>query len=96
MEKKAEVNAKMRAFRDKSPDVAVADDVLMGSDDVKADLLREKKLEEERQRRREEFERARDAERVNRRKELERREEGTIEMLKKMAAERFGNAAQKS
>ena len=92
LEKKKEMNAKMRAFRDKSPDVTVPDDQLIGGDDIKLQILREKKIEEERQRRREEFERAKDAERLNRRRELEKREEGTMDMLKRLAAERFGNA----
>ena len=92
MEKKADVNAKMREFRDKSPDITISDNQLMGGDDVRGEILRQKRIAEERQRRREEYERGREAERVNRRRELEKREEGTMEMLKKMAAERFGSA----
>ena len=64
----------------------------MGGDDIKADLLREKQRERERELRRNEAQRAKEAERLLRRSDLEKREEGTIEMLKKLAQERWGNA----
>jgi len=86
------VTAAHRAFRDKSPDITVSDATLMGGDDIKADLLREKQRERERELRRDESQRAREAERLLRRSELEKREDDTIEMLKKLAQERWGNA----
>ena len=60
----------------------------MGGDDIKADLLRQKKIEAEREARRDEIRRARDAERSERQRELAKREEGTMEMLKRLAQER--------
>jgi hypothetical protein len=71
--------------------VTISDSTLMGGDDIKAELLRQKRIEAERETRRDEVWRAREAERSERRKELEKRESGTMEMLKKMAQERFGN-----
>jgi hypothetical protein len=64
----------------------------MGGDDIKADLLRQKRIEAEREARRDEVSRAREAEKMERRRELARREDGTMEMLKKLAQERFGGA----
>jgi len=93
MEKRAEVNAKMRAFREKSPEVTVSDETLMGGDDVKAELLREKRIEREREARREEIQRGRETERMNRQRELEKREGDTMEMLKKLAQERWGESS---
>ena len=92
LEKRKEVTAAHRAFRDKSPDITVSDATLMGGDDIKADLLKEKQRERERELRRDEAQRAREAERLLRRSELEKREGDTIEMLKKLAQERWGNA----
>ena len=86
------MTAAHRAFRDKSPDITVSDATLMGGDDIKADLLKEKQRERERELRRDEAQRAREAERLLRRSELEKREDGTREMLKKLAQERWGNA----
>jgi hypothetical protein len=62
----------------------------MGGDDVRAELMREKRREAEREARREEIARGREAERLKRRSDLEKREDGTMEMLKKMAEERWG------
>lgn len=62
----------------------------MGGDDIKADLLRQKKIEADRQARRDEAYRLKEAEKMQRRKELEKREDGTMEMLKKLAQERYG------
>jgi hypothetical protein len=90
IEKKAEINAANRAFRDKSPDITVEDSTLMGGDEIKADLLRQKRIEAEREARREEYLRTRDAERMERQRELAKREDGTMEMLKKLAQERYG------
>jgi hypothetical protein len=62
----------------------------MGGDDIKADLLRQKRIEAERQARRDEAYRLREAEKIQRRTELEKREDGTMEMLKRLAQERYG------
>jgi hypothetical protein len=62
----------------------------MGEDDVKAELLRQRKIEADREARRDEIWRAKEAERIERRRRWEKRESGTMEMLKKMAEERFG------
>ena len=91
LEKRREVSAANRAFRDKSPDISISDATLLGGDDIKADFLREKQKEKERELRREEAQRAKDAERLMRRSDLEKREAGTMEMLKKLAQERWGN-----
>lgn len=64
----------------------------MGGDEIKADLLRQKRIEAEREARRDEIWRAREAEKTGRRRELAKREDDTIEMLKKLAQERFGGA----
>jgi hypothetical protein len=90
LEKRAETNAANRSFREKSPDVGVPDATLMGGDDVRAELMREKRREAEREARREEIARGREAERLKRRSDLEKREDGTMEMLKKLAEERWG------
>jgi hypothetical protein len=80
----------MRSFRDRSPEATVPDETLIGgSDDVKAEILKERKREAQRELRREEIARGREAEMGDRRRELERREERTMEMLKGMAAERW-------
>ena len=93
LEKKAEISAVHRSFRDKSPEITISDSTLMGGDDIKADLLRQKRIEAEREARRDEILRAREAERTERQRELAKREDGTMEMLKKLAQERFGGAA---
>jgi hypothetical protein len=80
----------MRAFRDKSPEITVSDATLMGGDDIKADLLREKAIEAAKEARRDEIYRAKEAERLTRQSDLEKRENGTMEMLKKMAQEQWG------
>ena len=91
LEKRKEVSAAHRAFRDKSPDITVSDATLMGGDDIKAELMREKQRERERELRRDEAARAREAERLLRRSDLEKREENTMDMLKKLAQERWGS-----
>jgi hypothetical protein len=90
MEKRAETNAANRAFREKSPEVTVSDATLMGGDDIKADLLNQKRIEAAREARREEIQRSKEAERLKRRSDLEKREDGTMEMLKRLAEERWG------
>lgn len=90
LEKKAEVAAAHRAFREKSPEATIPERDLMGGDDIKAELLRQKRIDAERQARRDEAYRLRETEKMQRRKELEKREDGTMEMLKRLAQERYG------
>lgn len=61
----------------------------MGGDDIKGELLRQKRIEGEREARRDEVRRARETEHAERRRELAKREAGTMEMLKKLAEERY-------
>jgi len=91
LEKRAEIKAVHRSFRDKSPEITVSDDVLMGGDEIKADLLRQKRIEKEREARRDESYRLKEAERLQRTSELNRREQSTMDMLKKLAQERYGS-----
>jgi len=90
LEKKAEISAAHRAFREKSPEATVPEKEFMGGDDIKAELLRQRRIEAERQARRDEAYRLKEAEKIQRRRELEKREDGTIEMLKMLAQERYG------
>ncbi|KAI0836291.1 hypothetical protein F5Y06DRAFT_273851 [Hypoxylon sp. FL0890] len=96
LEKKREVNDKMRAFRERSPGggAEVAEAELMGGGDGVAEYKRMKAVAErrktEREVRREEEVRAREREREERVREYRRKEEGTMEVLKRIARERFG------
>ena len=65
----------------------------MGGDNIKADLMRQKRIEAERQARRDEAYRLREAEKIQRRRDLEKREDGTMEMLKRLAQERYGTGS---
>jgi hypothetical protein len=95
MEKKKEVNEKMKSFREKSPGAAeVPDTELMGGGDgvgeykkMKQELERKKN---ERELRKEEILRARMVEREERLSEYRAKEEGTMTMLKALAKQRFG------
>ena len=95
LEKKREVNEKMKSFREKSPGAAdVPDAELMGGGDgvgeykkMKQDFERKKN---ERELRKEEILRARMAEREERLSEYRAKEEGTMAMLKQLAKQRFG------
>lgn len=95
LEKKEEVNEKMKSFREKSPGAAeVPDAELMGGSDsiegykkAKDDFERKKN---ERELRKEEIMRARAAEREERLQEYRAKEEGTMSMLKALAKQRFG------
>ncbi|OTB11128.1 hypothetical protein K445DRAFT_322317 [Daldinia sp. EC12] len=99
LEKKREVNEKMRGFREKSPgaigEVGEAELMGGGGDDSIAEYKRLKAAAErrktEREIRREEEARIRAAEREDRVKEYRRREEDTIEVLRRIARERFGS-----
>lgn len=95
LEKKAAVNEKMKAFRERSPAVEeVPDGELMGGGDGVGEFKAAKKEFErkqtEREIRREEVLRARAAEREERLKEYRSKEEGTMEMLRALAKSRFG------
>ncbi|KAK3349897.1 hypothetical protein B0T25DRAFT_251030 [Lasiosphaeria hispida] len=96
LEKRQAVNEKMRAFRDPSPggdEVADADLVGGGEGgigDYKRMLATEKQKLTERQQRREEVQRARNAERDERIRVYREREEGTMEKLRELARRRFG------
>lgn len=91
LEKRAEVNAKMKGFREGSPGGEADEGTLMG--EGAGDSLKEiKKAEEaqkrkksEREARREEIWRARMAEREERVREYREREEGTVAMLRELA-----------
>ena len=95
LEKKKEVNEKMKSFREKSPGAAeVPDAELMGGGDsiegykkVKQEFERKKN---ERELRKEEILRAWMAEREERLQEYRSKEEGTMSMLKALAKQRFG------
>ncbi|KAK0640968.1 hypothetical protein B0T16DRAFT_205135 [Cercophora newfieldiana] len=94
LEKRKEVNEKMKAFREPSPGDEVPEEDLVGVGggiaDYKRMLAEEKQKVSERQQRREEMERARNAERDERIKAYREREEGTIEKLRELARQRFG------
>jgi hypothetical protein len=95
LEKKKEVNEKMKSFRERSPGAAeVPDSELMGGGDgageykkMKAEFERKKN---ERELRKEEILRARMAEREERLSEYRAKEENTMAMLKSLAKQRFG------
>ncbi|UNI22631.1 hypothetical protein JDV02_008500 [Purpureocillium takamizusanense] len=97
LEKRREVNDKMRQFRDKSPDGgggAENEQEVMGGgdslDEYKRAKEREQKRKSERQIRREEMERARREEMEARRRAWQEREDGTVSMLRELAKQRFG------
>lgn len=96
LEKKREVNDKMRSFRNKSPGGVgeVAEAELLGGGDEVAELKRAqeaaKRKRSEREVRREEEARARAAEREVRVEEYKRKEESTMQVLRQIARERFG------
>jgi len=96
LEKRKEVNDKMRSFREKSPGGdEVADDELVGGgeDDIttyKRALTAERQKASERVSRREEIDRARAAERQQRIEACREKEERTREKLRELARARFG------
>ncbi|EKD15852.1 hypothetical protein MBM_05863 [Drepanopeziza brunnea f. sp. 'multigermtubi' MB_m1] len=95
LEKKKEVNEKMKSFREKSPGAAeVPDRELMGGGDGIESYKQEKEKFErkknERELRKEEMLRARMAEREERLQEYRTKEEGTMAMLKALAKQNFG------
>jgi hypothetical protein len=96
LEKKAEVNAKMQSFRERSPGAAVEvpESELLGGgdgiDEYKAAKQEYERKKNEREVRKEELLRARLKEREERLEEYRAKEEGTMAMLKAIAKERFG------
>ncbi|KAK8100714.1 hypothetical protein PG999_011088 [Apiospora kogelbergensis] len=97
LEKKREVNEKLKSFRERSPGGAaevVDDKELMGGGDSVAEYKQAKAAAErrktERELRREEIERARAAEREEKLREYREREEDTMAVFKEMARQRFG------
>jgi hypothetical protein len=95
LEKKKEVNEKMRAFREPSPGGEVPEEDLIGDGeggiaDYKRMMAQEKQKVSERQQRREEVERARNAERDERIRAYKDKEEATREMLRQLAKRQFG------
>ena len=95
LEKKKEVNEKMRSFRERSPGAAdVPDTEMMGGGDSVGDLKRLKQEAErkktEREIRKEEILRARMAEREERLGEYRAKEDRTMDMFKALAKQRFG------
>ncbi|RDW66164.1 hypothetical protein BP6252_09799 [Coleophoma cylindrospora] len=95
LEKKKEVNEKMKSFRERSPGaVEVPDTELMGGGDGIDSYKKEKKEFErkknERELRKEEILRARQAEREERLQEYRQKEDSTMAMLKALAKQKFG------
>ncbi|KAI1759243.1 hypothetical protein GGR53DRAFT_165642 [Hypoxylon sp. FL1150] len=98
LEKKQEVNDKMRSFRNRSPggvgEVGEAELMGSGGGDEVAEYKRAqeaaRRKRSEREVRREEEARARAAEREVRIEEYRRKEESTMEVLRQIARERFG------
>lgn len=92
LEKKKELNDKMRSFRERSPVDEVDDSTLMGGGNEslaqrKAAMERKKN---DRELRREQNLKAKMAEREERFKGIRAKEERTMAMLKSLAASRFG------
>ena len=97
LEKKQQVNDKMREFRENSPgvgEVPGGERELMGGGDsleeYKQMKEREKRRKTDREIRREEVERAKREEMEKRREAWQEREEGTVSMLRELAKQRFG------
>lgn len=95
LEKKRETTSTLQSFRDakESGDTEVAESDLMGDDGI--DMYKKKKKEQERQKnereiRREEIARAREAERNERLAERREKEGKTMDFLRQIAAERYG------
>ncbi|KAL7938538.1 hypothetical protein V8C35DRAFT_81246 [Trichoderma chlorosporum] len=96
LEKRQEVNEKMRQFREKSPGGEVRDSELMGGGDSLEDYKKAKEKEQrrksEREIRREEMDRARREEIEEKRRAWQEKEDHTVSMLRELARQRFGPA----
>ncbi|CEJ91072.1 hypothetical protein VHEMI06810 [[Torrubiella] hemipterigena] len=95
LEKRKEVNDKMREFRDKSPGMEAGNEKdLMGGGDSLEEYKRakaqEKQRKSEREVMREEIARAKQEELEERRRRYQEKEQGTISMLQELARQRFG------
>jgi hypothetical protein len=95
LEKKKEVNEKMKSFREKSPGaLEVPESELMGGGDGIEGYKKQKqefeRKKNERELRKEEFLRARAAEREERLAEYKQKEDSTMAMLRALAKQNFG------
>lgn len=95
LEKRQEVNAKMKDFRDKSPGMEGSNEKeLMGGGDELEEYKKQKEKQQrrktERELRREEIQRAKQEEMEEKRRKWQEREEGTMSMLQELAKQRFG------
>jgi len=94
LEKKKEVNEKMKGFREKSPGVELPDQELMGGGDSVGEYKKMKdnfeRKKTERELRKEENLRARMEERRERQEVYRKKEDETMAMLKELARQRFG------
>lgn len=95
LEKRKEVNEKMKGFRERSPGAEVGEGELMGGsgdtlEEYKAMVRVREEKKKERVSRREEEERARRAEREERVRGYREREERVVEGLRELARARFG------
>lgn len=95
LEKKRETTGTLREFRDakEGGDLEIGDADLMGDDGIDSHKKRKKDMERqksEREIRREEIARAKEAERDEKLAERRAKEAETIELLRAMARERFG------
>jgi len=98
LEKKREVNEKMRVLRDPSPGGEVDESTLLGAGTGGGESYAQKKAALERKKndreiRREQLLQARIAEREERVQGMREKEEKTMAMLKALAASRFGGSA---
>ena len=99
LEKKREVNEKMKSFRDKGDgQLEVPDEELMGGGggigELKQKMSEYERKKTERELRREEINRARNAEREERLSEYRQKEDKTMEMLRNLAEQNFGPRAE--
>ena len=90
LEKKADVNAKMQSFREKSPDAAISQDDLMGKpDEYRTMLLRQK----DRAQQRDDLHRAmrsqREKEMDSKREQARLKEERAMAMIREMARQKY-------
>ncbi|KAL7951794.1 hypothetical protein V8C42DRAFT_17488 [Trichoderma barbatum] len=96
LEKRQEVNDKMRQFREKSPGGEVRDSELMGGGDSLEEYKKAKEKEQrrksEREIRREEMDRAKREEIEEKRRIWQQKEDETVSMLRELARQRFGPA----
>ncbi|KAK3956701.1 hypothetical protein QBC32DRAFT_330057 [Pseudoneurospora amorphoporcata] len=96
LEKRKELNEKLKGFREPSPGGEVAESDLMGEgdggglDEYKRMMKREEVKKTERQLRREEMERVKAAEREKRIRQAKEREDKVMEGLRALAKARFG------